>query len=76
MFSLKFCSSVWKTSAIIIQGFHGDWKNLEDENGRGKVMEHEKSWNFVISHGILPVLPLNYKKKQKFSIDVERLHFP
>ena len=33
--------------------------NQENENGHGKV---QKSWNFVISHGILPILPANLIK--------------
>ena len=41
------------------QGIHRDWKKLENENGDGKVMEHEKSaWNFVISHEVLRFCPL------------------
>ena len=32
------------------QGSHRDWKNLENENGHGKVMEQEK---LAKSHGIL-----------------------
>ena len=35
---------------------------LENENGHRKVMEHEKSWNFVISYGILPILFLELIK--------------
>ena len=40
------------------QDSHGD---LENECGHGKVTEQigEQSWNFVICHGILPILPLN-----------------
>ena len=35
-----------------MQGSHGDWKMK-------MVMEHEKlaNWNFVNSHGNLPILP-------------------
>ena len=49
-------------------------------------MSHEnwpKSWNFVISHEILPILPLNCSKfvcifstTKKLIIDVESLNFP
>ena len=34
-------------------------KNLENENGHGKGMGHEK---FAKSHGILPILPPNFTK--------------
>ena len=34
---------------------------LENKNGHGKVMDHKntvkKSWNFVTTHRILPILP-------------------
>ena len=43
-------------------------------------MVMEKSWNFVISHGILPILPLNCTKCVRFmpplSINVGSPHFP
>ena len=35
---------------------------MENENGHGNVMDHQKSWNFVISHGILSILTLNFTK--------------
>ena len=50
-------------------GTHIDWntwKTWKNENGHGKVMAPErigkKSWNFAISHGIIPILPPNYTK--------------
>ena len=42
---------------------------------------YQKSWNFVISHGILPILPPNCTKfvffvtTLKFSSDLESLNF-
>ena len=43
----------------------------------------QRSWNFVINHGILPILPPNCRKyvnffatTEKLSICVESLHFP
>ena len=52
--------------SFILAGFPQKLENLENENGHGKVMEHEKigqkSWNFVISHRILPILPPSYTK--------------
>ena len=48
-------------------------------------MEHEKlpmSWNFVLGHGILPILPLDFTKLvtffsdfKKFSKNLESQHF-
>ena len=42
----------------------------------------KKVWNFVIIHGILPILPLNFTKSvpfiaiiKKFSISLESLYF-
>ena len=41
-------------------------ENLENKHGHGKDMEHKElrkeSWKFVMSHGILPILPLNFIK--------------
>ena len=73
--------------SFILAGFPQRLENLENENGHGKVMEHEKigqkSWNFVISHRILPILPPNYTKfvfvlvtAKKLSSNLESLHFP
>ena len=40
----------------------------------------QKSWNFVVSHGILPILPQNYSiflvNSKKLSSDLESPHFP
>ena len=48
------------------QGSHGDWKTWKNENSHGQVMEHaklaQKSCNFVISHGVLPILFPNCTK--------------
>ena len=46
-------------------------ENLENKCGHGTVKEHEKeSWNFVISHGILSILPHNFTKFVPFSPDI------
>ena len=62
------------------------WQGLENENCPG-LMEHDswsnKSWNFVNSHGILPILILNLTKfvlfvvvdTKKFSISPHFLTF-
>ena len=57
---------------------------MENESGYGKVMGHEKL-SFVLSHGNLPILSMNYAKfvwilattiTKTSNIDVESLHFP
>ena len=44
-------------------------ENLENESGHGK----EKSWNYVISHGILLTLPLNCTKFITFIVTNKKL---
>ena len=56
---------------------------MENENGHGKVMEHEKLSEshgfFFISHGILPILPQHFVKFVIFWSplrNLKSLHFP
>ena len=70
---------------VYIRVSHGDWKTLETL--KMKVVM-EKSWNmknwpkFLITHGILPILPPSFIKfvfylvtTKKLSRDLESLHF-
>ena len=63
-------------------GFPRRLENLENEDGHGKVMEHEKlvkSWIFVISHRILQILTkfvCFLVTTKKLSSNLESLHFP
>ena len=51
-YQVTFCSKIRAST---------ETGNPGNESGHGKVMDHEKigqkSWTFVISHGILPIWP-------------------
>ena len=45
-----------------IQGSHRDWKTWKMKVVMEKSWNVKKSWNFVTSHGNLPILPPKYTK--------------
>ena len=49
---------------LINQGFHKDWKKLENKNSHGEVLKYwqKKNHGIVINHGILPILSPKFTK--------------
>ena len=70
--------------AIGNPGFPPRLEHLGNESVNEKIFDKigKRSWNFVISHGIFPISPLNFTKfvhflvaNKKFSVCYERQHF-